>query len=181
MIRFPTEYLPRGEFRTMRISESKIRKIIREEARLALREGFDIHSGLPNSADAVRSVIRDLMGQLDSLDLEGREKITLRIILANAGNDNQVMDKVAASLSSNKAMWHKQLGIEAPAEAKPESHPAAPPPAAKASAPAARPSDDDEDDDDDDKVRRDYRQKIMQGIASGRKDWDNFPGPGKAD
>ena len=151
----------------MRITESQLRKIVREEARRTLREGFDTQSGLPDDPDSVVVVIRRLMGKLESMGLEGPELVTLRLILANAGNDNALMSLVSSSIARNKEMFHKELGIAA--------KPAAPSaPAAKA-APSKAAADDDDDDDD---VREKYRQKILQGISTGRKDWSNFPGPG---
>jgi hypothetical protein len=152
----------------MRITESQLRRIVREEARRTLGEGFDTESGLPDDPKSVVTIIRGLMGKLGSLELDGRERITLRLILANAGNNDALMSQVASAIVKNKEMFHKELGI-AP-------KPAAPPAPASKAAPAA-PADDDDDDDDDD-IRKKYRQKILQGISAGRKDWSNFPGPG---
>jgi len=151
------------------MTESRIRRIIREEARRTLREGFDTQSGLPDDPDSVVVVIRRLMGKLESLGLNGPELVTLRLILANAGNDNALMSLVSSSIMRNKEMFHRELGIAA----KPAAAQAT---VAKAAPTKSAPDDDDNDDDDD--VREKYRQKILQGISTGRKDWSNFPGPG---
>lgn len=138
----------------MRISESKIRRIIREEAQRILGEGFDGETGLPNDARGVVSKLQEVMPKLaKSGDITKQEYWTVFMVVQLALHNSGLIENAARELVRNTPSISKHLGL-----------------------------DDKQDKDNEDpnrSVRDDYRKQVNQGIASGRKDWSNFPGPGE--
>ena len=168
----------------MRITESRMRQIIREEASRVLREGFDTQSGLPTDRAGIEIVFRNLMAKSKSMDLEPRDAIMLRAMLAAAMNSNDGVDLILTHLEKNRDFHDRELGVTRPkAAAVASSAPkvnAPPPPAGddeasrkykeRVTAMAAK-----ADKGDDANSR--YRQKLLQAMASGQTDFSNFPGP----
>ena len=168
----------------MRITESKFRQILKEEARRVLREGFDDQSGLPTDRAGIESVYQKLMAKSKSMGLEPREDILLRYMLTVAVNSDDNVQRVLDNLKRNRDFNDKELGVTRPNAAAAASS------APKANAPTPPVGDDEASRRYKEKVaamaakagkgddaNSRYRQKLLQAMASGQTDFSNFPGP----
>ena len=96
----------------MRINESTIRQIIREEARRALREGFNTSNGMPIDAAGIVATLERVMPKLaKTSDISKQEYWTLYMFVQTAAHYNNVLQNTAEQIVRNDAAISKHLGI----------------------------------------------------------------------
>jgi hypothetical protein len=96
----------------MRITESRIRRIIREEASQVLREGFNTSNGMPTDAAGVAAILNGVGPKLaKTSDISKQEYWTIYMLFQIASRYNNVLENTAQQIVKNDAAISKHLGI----------------------------------------------------------------------
>ena len=94
----------------MRITESRIRQIIREESKQVIAEGFNTETGLPIDSDGVKKTIENMMSKLaKGGGISKQEYWTVYMICQLAVHDASMIDNVAKQLVNNNDSISKHL------------------------------------------------------------------------
>jgi len=96
----------------MKLTESSLRNIVREEARRALREGFNTSNGMPiDVAGVLLNLTRTLSKLPNSSDISKQEYWTIYFLVHTAKTDRGLMEDVVQQLVKNDAVISTYLGI----------------------------------------------------------------------
>jgi len=96
----------------MKLTESSLRNIVREEARRALREDFNASNGMPIDVGGVKAILTRMISKLaKTSDISKQEYWTIYFLVQIAAQHPGLIENVAQQLVKNDAEISKHLGI----------------------------------------------------------------------